>query len=399
MVFWMIAKMFLAASPYIVLGFLMAGALHQWVPPDLLRRHLGRRGGLPLLKAVGIGSLLPICSCGTIPLGVGLYRCGAAAGTILSFMTSSPVLSPVVVLLSIKLLGWKMACTLLGTALLGSFLIGWVGNHILPDENSNDIDETKQYEPEPVARGGNSILQWLRWTFCDLGSHVGVELVIGLGVATLVMAFLPLEFISTWLGGQHITSLLLVILLSLPVYSCSVPSVPIVQSLLLLGLSPGAAVVYMMAGPATNMGELNAIRANMGGKVAGYYAIALIAVALTAGIATDRLIFSGYQYDATTINGELVVRQCCVPVLYNETSIYAIDFSDVTALQWGSAVVLFAVVAYGLYDKINEFLINPCRSCLWRDYAEKNRCAQKCHVRRKHDFYKKLKNRCRCKRD
>jgi uncharacterized membrane protein YraQ (UPF0718 family) len=103
MVLPMIAKMFIAAAPYVVLGFIIAGVLHQWVPRNLLQRHLGGRGGLPLLKGVGIGSVLPICSCGTIPLGIGLYRCGAAIGTILAFMTSSPVLSPVVVLLWVRL--------------------------------------------------------------------------------------------------------------------------------------------------------------------------------------------------------------------------------------------------------------------------------------------------------
>lgn len=389
MVFSMIAKMFIAAAPYILFGFILSGLLHQWMPRDLLRHHLGRRGSMPLLKAVGVGSLLPICSCGAIPLGVGLYRCGAAVGTVLAFMTSTPIISPVVVLLAFKLLGLKMAITLLGTAVIGSFLIGWLGNRILSKDGSLDENEDLQYERVPKT-GERSLRQWFVWTFGDLGASVGFELVLGLTIATLVMALLPVEFISQWLGQRRITSLLLIILLSLPVYTCSVPSMPIVQSLLLLGVSPGAAVVYLFSGPATNMGELNAIRANMGARVALYYVSSLILVALTAGMLVDFVIYSDYEYSASRINGELIVQQCCIPVLYNETSIYAIDFSSVTWLEWGSTAILVVVVGYGVYKQLRGFIINPCTSCKWSEYIDNKKCFQKCHVRRKHEFFRKL---------
>ncbi len=389
MVFLMLIKMFLAAAPYVVAGFLMAGAMHQWVPQELLKRHLGRSGGFPLLKAVGIGSLLPMCSCGTIPLGVGLYRCGAAVGTILTFMTSSPVLSPVVVLIAFKLLGVKLALILIGTALLGSFLIGWIGNLILPErEKTKETDI--QYEAQPTKKSAHPVLEWLRWSFLDLGAHVSVELVLGLGLASLVMAFLPMEFIAGWLGPGNVLSLVLVLVLCLPVYTCSVPSVPVVQSLLLLGLSPGAALVYMMAGPATNMGELNAIRATMGMKTAVYYAAALVVVALAGGLVTDHLLFADYNYMATEVNGELIVQQCCVPVLYNQTSIYGIDFSSVSPLEWGMGAILLCTMLVGLKHEIGEFISNPCKTCIWREYQHKHKCAAKCHVRRKHEWFRRI---------
>lgn len=390
MVFLMLIKMFLAAAPYVIAGFLMAGALHQWVPQEILKNHLGRSGGFPLLKAVGIGSLLPICSCGTIPLGIGLYRCGAAVGTILTFMTSSPVLSPVVVLIAFKLLGFKLALTLIAAALAGSYLIGLVGNLFLKDQREQTAMGEIQFEPEKPRKSGNSIIEWLRWSFLDLGAHVSVELVIGLGLASLVMAFLPMEFIAQWLGPDSLLSLVLILFLSLPVYTCSVPSVPVVQSLLLLGLSPGAAVVYLMAGPATNMGELNAIRASMGMRTAVYYAAALVVVALTAGLVTNQLVYPDYNYLAGEVNGQLVVQQCCVPVLYNQTSIYGIDFASVTWLEWGTGFILLCTMVVGLTHEIREFISNPCRTCIWREYQHKQKCAAKCHVRRKHDWFRRV---------
>jgi hypothetical protein len=249
-----------------------------------------------------------------------------------------------------------------------------------------------QYERQP-GENERSWLNWFKWTFGDLGASVGFELVIGLGIATIVMALLPLEFVAEWLGRGRFAGLILIMLLSLPVYTCSVPSIPVVQSLLLLGVSPGAAVVYLMAGPATNMGELNAIRANMGGRVAAFYAAALIAVALTAGLITDYLLFSDYQYLASNVNGQRVVQQCCVPVLYSETSIYAVDFSRVTPLEWASTAVLALVVMYGTVKQLHAFLINPCRSCRWMAYAQENNCAGQCHVRRKYDFFHKIMRR------
>ena len=163
------------------------------------------------------------------------------------------------------------------------------------------------------------------------------------------------------------------------------------QSLLLLGVTPGAAVVYLLAGPATNMGELNAIRANMGGKVAVYYALALMVVALTAGLVTDYFVYPDYQYAAAGTQGKLVVQQCCVPVLYNEKSIYKVNFSKVSPLEWGSGAVLAFLIVVGVTHKLREFLVNPCQSCLWREYARDHQCVQQCHVRRKHDRYVRLK--------
>lgn len=383
--------MFLVAAPYVVAGFLLAGAIHQWVQPDLLKKHLGAKGSKPLFKAVGIGAFLPICSCGTIPLGVGLYRCGAAVGTILSFMTSSPVLSPVVVLIAFKMLGLKLTLTLLAFALVGSFLIGALGNLVLKDKRKNgDKGETQQYQANNSNENKAPWVSWLRWSFLDLGTHVSVDLIIGLGLATLAMAFIPVELIGGWMGQNLMLSYLTIIALSIPIYSCSVPSIPIVQSLIMLGLTPGAAVVYLMAGPATNMGELNAISRSMGRKSAIFYVLSLMIIALIAGMITDQFIFSDYEYLAANVNGKLIIEQCCVPILYDQPSIYAIDYSAVSSLEWITGIILLAVLIWGISQKLREFFINPCKSCLWKEYAVENKCAQRCHIHRKYRYFSRF---------
>lgn len=384
----------LESAPYVVLGFIIAGIIKFWVPPDVLQKHLGRKSSSALLKSVGIGSILPLCSCGTIPLGVGLYRSGAAVGNILAFMTSAPILSPVLLALSLSFLGVKLTVTFVAVAIIGAFLIGLIGNRLLTNQcHSGQTDNCgKQYTREDRTEGQpkNKLIQTLRWSFFDLGADVSVDVTIGLSIAALLLTLLPMEWISTWLGQQDIYTLIYVILLGIPVYACSIPSVPVVQGLLLLGATPGAAIAYMIAGPATNLGELNAIRRSMGLKPAVYYTIALITLALFAGLVTDQFVFPDYQYHAYRVQGELVVQQCCVPLIFGE----GIGATGVSALiplwHWPFGIILFSIILYGVYIKLRHFIVNPCKTCTWKDYAKDGLCSSKCHVRRKHDYLRKF---------
>jgi uncharacterized protein len=265
----------LESAPYVVLGFIIAGILKFYVPQNVLQKHLGRKSSSALIKSVGIGSILPLCSCGTIPLGIGLYRSGAAVGNILAFMTSTPILSPVLVALSLSFLGVKLTVTFISVAIIGSFFIGFIGNRLLTNANISKSENSceKEYNRNNLIshQPKSKLSQTLKWSFFDLGASVSVDVTIGLGIAALLLTFLPMEWISSWLGQQDIYTLFYVILLGIPVYACSIPSIPVVQGLLLLGATPGAAVAYMIAGPATNLGELNAIRNSMGSKTAIYY--------------------------------------------------------------------------------------------------------------------------------
>jgi len=360
----------------------------------VLQKHVGRKSTAALLKSVGIGSILPLCSCGTIPLGIGLYRSGAAVGNILAFMTSTPILSPVLVALSLSFLGVKLTVTFVVVAIIGSFFIGLIGNRLFTNRaNSGQTDNSdKQYNRENRTEGQpkNKLIQTIKWSFFDLGADVSVDVTIGLSIAALLLTLLPMEWISTWLGQQDIYTLIYVILLGIPVYACSIPSVPVVQGLLLLGATPGAAIAYMIAGPATNLGELNAIRRSMGLKPAVYYTIALIILALLAGLVTDQFVFPDYQYHAYRVQGELVVRQCCVPLIFGEGIGTTGVSAQIPLWHWPFGIILFSIILYGVYIKLRHFIVNPCKTCTWKDYGKDGSCASKCHVRRKHDYLRKF---------
>lgn len=384
----------LESAPYVVLGFLIAGILRFWVPQNMLQKHLGGNSPASLLKSVSIGSILPLCSCGTIPLGIGLFRSGAAIGNVLAFMTSTPIISPVLVALSLSLLGVKLTVTFILVAILGAYTIGFVGNRLLVKTKVSGQEDGcgNQYNPENDAKRQpiSKLAQTLKWSFFDLGASVSVDITIGLSIAALLLTFLPMEWISSWLGQQDIYTLFYVILLGIPVYACSIPSVPVVQGLLLLGATPGAAIAYMIAGPATNLGELNAIRTSMGLKPAVYYTISLFILALSAGLVTDQLVFPDYQYHAYRIQGELVVQQCCVPLIFGE-GIGTIGMSaQIPLWHWPFTIILSGVILYGVYIKLKHFIVNPCKTCTWKDYAKDGLCGSKCHVRRKYDYLRKL---------
>lgn len=384
----------LESAPYVVLGFIIAGIMRYWVPQNVLQKHLGGKSSGSLLKSVGIGSILPLCSCGTIPLGIGLYRSGASVGNMLAFMTSTPILSPVLIALSLSMLGVNLTVTLVASAILGALTIGFTGNHMLKKNyitNQHDSCNKKYIKKKQTQQKPKSKLsQTLKWSFFDLGSDVSVDITIGLGIASILLTFLPMEWISTWLGQQDVYTLLYVIVLGIPVYACSIPSVPVVQGLLLLGATPGAAIAYMIAGPATNLGELNAIRKSMGLNSSVFYAVSLVVMAILAGLFTDQFIFPDYQYHAYRVQGELVVSQCCVPLIFGE-GIGSTGISpQIPIWHWPFGIVLFAIIIYGIVMKTKHFFVNPCKTCTWKAFGNDGYCGSGCHVRRKYDYLKNL---------
>src|SRR6185295_1343542 len=123
-----------------------------------------------------------------------------------------------------------------------------------------------------------------KWAFWDLGTDISVDLLVGLCIAAGLLALMPQGWIASVLGEQSFMTLVYVMLLGVPLYTCTVPSIPVTQSLLLLGVSPGAAITYLISGPATNLGEVNVIRKNLGGKTAVAFVVGLLSLAVAAGL-------------------------------------------------------------------------------------------------------------------
>ena len=352
------------ASPYLVAGFVLAAVLREFVPTATINAWFGGRGVMPLLRATGVGTLLPICSCGVIPLGIGAYRAGAARGTALAFMAATPLISPLSVLLAWSLLGPQLTIALMAAALIGALAIGLIDNYLrgghaadgttLPDESPSACCDTNDACEASEHQVGGSWLsrstRAMRWALLDFGPQVSVDMFLGLCVAAVMLAIVPPDVITNWVGSGDLISLLAVVLVALPVYTCTLPTIPIVKGFLLLGMGSGAGVALLVAGPATNLGEINAMRRQMGGATALFFVVALIVVGVTAGATVDAI--AGQTTEATNADGN---RFDIAAITENsEHADLAHLASELTLWQWPCIVLLIGVLSVGIYQRLTK---------------------------------------------
>ncbi len=347
------------SAPYILIGYLLAAVIREWVPLSTMARLFADRGLRPVGAAVGLGSLLPMCSCTVIPVGVGLVRGGAARGTILAFLVAAPAISPVAVGLCLALLGPVFAALYAGTVLLGAVVLGLVGNRVLRSGPPTEPATACVVEPPRSARPWPRRLgSAVRWAFWDLGAEISVDLVIGLSIAAAVLALLPMGLIGQWLGEQRFATLIYVILIGIPMYTCTVPSMPVVQSLLLAGMSPGAGIAYLIAGPATNLGELLVLRRQFGPRATGLFAGGLALMALAGGLVADHMVFAGYRYTPAPLGA--TAPGCCVSSFMPATS-HPVGVAEAAAAvplwAWPFTALLVLVLAVGIVRRVRRWTV------------------------------------------
>lgn len=351
------------SAPWIVLGFLVAGLLHEFLPQGMLRRHLGGRGFTPLMKAVGFGALIPTCSCSTVPLGLGMVRSGAATGTALAFMTSAPTLSPIILVMGYSLLGPPLLVTYMCIVIVGAASLGWIGNRYLSRPGAAQVDELPstcgcKKNPKSSPAKQNRLFCAARWALFDLGAETSGPLLLGLTIATIIMALVPAEWAARWLSQPSFYALAAAIALALPAYTCSVPSLLIAQSLLAKGASPGVAVAFMIAGPATNLGEILALRRGLGRRAAAFYATALVCLAFAGGVVTDRVVSpesivsarqaagSLYGHDHAHSHGGVFDELAAASP--SPITVSAMHWHSVAPWQWPFVAVILGAIGIGM---------------------------------------------------
>jgi uncharacterized membrane protein YraQ (UPF0718 family) len=137
----------------------------------------------------------------------------------------------------------------------------------------------------------------MTYAFNDLLGDIGKWFLAGILIAGLITALIPPQFIETNLG-EGFLSMLIMLAVGLPMYVCATASTPIAAALAFKGLSPGAALVFLLAGPATNAASL-AVLSNILGKRATLIHISSIAIcSLAMGMATN-YIYSIFDLDIT----------------------------------------------------------------------------------------------------
>lgn len=278
-------------SAYILLGFLIAGIIHVFVPRDAMSRHLSGQGWKPALKAALVGVPLPLCSCGVLPTTISLRRNGASRGASTSFLITTPQTGVDSIAATWSLLGPAFALI----RPIAAFITGVVGGTLVSkfdDEKAEATDgEMAALQPDsdmPAGFGGKLIYA-LRYGFVNLVSSIGLWLVTGLIVAAVITVYVPDDFFTV-LGNTPILSMLVALIVAIPMYVCATGSIPIALALMLKGLSPGTAFVLLMAGPAVNFASYTLISREMGFRSAAICLASIIAGALCFGLVIDYLL-------------------------------------------------------------------------------------------------------------
>lgn len=335
-VFYEIWVLVCEMAPYLLLGFLLAGLMHEFVPKSLSQRYLSGRSMKSVLWAALFGVPLPLCSCGVIPTAMGLRREGAGKGATIAFLIATPQTGVDSIVATYSLMGLPFALirplVAMVTAVMGGWLVNATDNEILAvrspqkheeehhgcccgehheEEHSHDCCCGKHHEEEHhdcccgkhheekhshgCCCGEHKRNIWHRlwdamtYAFVEMMGDIGKWLLVGLALAGIITAMVP----DTWFAvfqGNSLLSILFVLLLSIPMYLCATGSIPIAVALMLKGLTPGAALVLLMAGPACNAASIVLIRKELGWRTLLVYLSSLVLGAVVFGLAIDLLL-------------------------------------------------------------------------------------------------------------
>ncbi len=276
-------------SPYILLGFLLAGLMHAFIPATAYHRFLGGRSFRSVINAALLGVPLPLCSCGVIPTAMSLRREGASKGATVSFLISTPQTGVDSIIATYSLMGLPFALLrpliAFVTALFGGFLV----NKLSKEDKTEETPETR-----PVhEKVHTSLLQKtgiaLRYAYIDMMQDIGKWLMMGLVVAGLITVFVPESFFASF-ADKPFLSMSVVLMFAIPMYLCATGSIPIAVALMLKGLSPGTALVLLMAGPAVNAASILVIGKVMGKRTLLLYLLSIVSGAIFFGLCIDYLL-------------------------------------------------------------------------------------------------------------
>ncbi|MFR9523914.1 MAG: permease [Rikenellaceae bacterium] len=274
-----------AMSPYILLGFFIAGLLHVYLPKSIFSRHLSQKGFKSVFLSALFGVPLPLCSCGVIPTAMSLKKEGASDGATVSFLISTPQTGIDSILASYGVLGLPFAII----RPIVAFVVGLGGGLLVNKFSPNNQSTTKQGESSSCAITNEKkpkLIDALKYGFVDMLQDLGKWLTVGLVIAAAITVFVPHSVFEV-LSDYYILNLLFVLLLSIPMYICSTGSIPIALSLMMMGITPGAALVFLMAGPATNVATLAVLKKVMGTRTTILYLLSIILGAIGFAVLID----------------------------------------------------------------------------------------------------------------
>ena len=323
-------------SPYLLLGFFFAGVMHAFIPGMVYNRYLGGKGFKSVFYGALFGIPLPLCSCGVLPTAMSLRKQGASKGATASFLISTPETGVDSIIATYSVLGLPFAVIRSVAAFCNAIMGGWLINKFGDKDEVVPVDASAKtccchHKQEETHHDGflGKMREALRFGFVEMIEDIGKWLVIGLVIAGLITVFVPDEFFALFRGNTQL-SMLLVLCIAIPMYICATGSIPIAVALMMKGLTPGAALVLLMAGPACNMASILVINKTLDRKSLVLYLVSIITMAILWGHVVD------YLLPAEWFQMALSVGRCCIE-------------ESTSWLNWSSTIVLGLLLLNALW--------------------------------------------------
>ena len=317
----MIAQM----SPYLLLGFAVAGVLRVLISNRFVENHLGGNGIWPVFKSSMIGVPLPLCSCGVIPVAMSLRKQGASRGATVAFLLSTPQTGIDSIFVTFSLMGpvfmiFRPIIALV-TGLIGGTAVNVFGEKKPDKQTQQDCDSCNSDGRE------NIITRAVKYGFVVLPKDIGPAMLGGLIIAAVISVGIPDDFFADKIG-TGIGAMVLMMFVGIPVYVCATASVPVAVAMIAKGLTPGAALVFLMTGPATNAAAFITIWKILGTRTAVIYILTVMFCAVSSGALFDSLFSSAGEYITTHIH----------------------EMSP-SSIEHISAIVLIVILGFGIFGK------------------------------------------------
>jgi len=288
-------------APYLLFGFLVAGILSVFISPEWVEKHLGENGIGPVFKASILGIPLPLCSCGVLPVAISFKKNGASKASTTSFLLSTPQTGIDSILVTYAILGPVIAIfrpiAALFTGLLGGTLIKYLDkeNTVSGNKTVCTGDCCKTTAPK------NKIAEIFNHGFITLPKDIAISLILGTILAGAMSVLIPPASLTAYLGGG-LFSIFILMAAGVPIYVCATASVPIAAGFMHMGASPGAALAFLIAGPATNAAAFTVLLNVLGKKSVMIYIVTVALSAIVSGIVLD-YIFTAGNIQVKTIGG------------------------------------------------------------------------------------------------
>merc|ERR1711916_101914 len=273
---------------YVLIGLIFVGVIHLYISEDWIKKHLGEDNKYSALKGALYGIPLPLCSCGVIPLATSLRQKGASRKAVTSFFITTPMTGVDSIIATYGVFGLPMAII----RVVSSFISGVIAGSFVK-ESFDDIVKEEQKSccsssccSSAKPQKENKFKKAYDYAMFEVFSDLAKPMFYGLILATLFMMLIPNNGVE-FLNENLFITYILVFLVALPLYVCSISAIPIALSMLAIGISPGVAFIFLAAAPATNIITAGIIKKILGNDVLIVYLISIISVTVSFALMID----------------------------------------------------------------------------------------------------------------